>query len=326
MARTHRIAEQEISPNESEIVVEDKQHHVLLRISVKQIITLVLALSFVLTLCFLVFFADRKTFFEGYPLVASIVDFKILEFILVGLAAQMIDGALGMAYGVSSNSFLLSIGVPPQVASASIHIAELVTTFISGLSHLKFGNVNMKLTKALVIPGVVGAFLGAFLISKYGEEYGAILKPYVSAYLLIIGFIILRKAFVKNVKRKPIKQVSGLAFIGGFMDSAGGGGWGPIVTSNLLSKGKTPRYIIGSVNLAEFFIAIASALTFGIMVGIDSWKPIIGLIIGGAIAAPFAALFASKINAKTMMGIVGVLIIVLSLRTILKAWVGFSLF
>jgi uncharacterized membrane protein YfcA len=114
--------------------------------------------------------------------------------------------------------------------------------------------------------------------------------------------------------------------MGGFLDSAGGGGWGPIVTSNLLNKGKTPRYIIGSVNLAEFFIAIASALTFGVMVGIDSWKPIIGLIIGGAIAAPFAALFASKINAKTMMAIVGILIVILSLRTILNAWLGIFIF
>src|SRR6478735_3011335 len=167
-------------------------------------------------------------------------------FVLVGLIAQVIDGALGMAYGVSATSFLLSVGVSQTMATASVHMAELFTSGVSGLSHLKFGNVNKKLFRSLVIPGAIGAAAGAYLISYFGDDdaLGNIIKPFVSAYILIIGLMIIRKAFVVNKNKKKIKKVGPLALVGGFMDSIGGGGWGPIVTSNLIASGRNPKYTI----------------------------------------------------------------------------------
>lgn len=246
-------------------------------------------------------------------LVQSLFTKEVLFFIITGFIAQMIDGALGMAYGISSTSILLGLGVSPAVASASVHISEVFTTGVSGLAHLKLGNVNRKLFRTLVLPGMTGAILGAYVLTNIDEN---VIKPFVAAYLLIMGIVVLRKAFKKAQENREFKHISKLALAGGFMDAVGGGGWGPIVASTLLSKGHNPRFTIGSVNLAEFFIATAGAGTFVMLIGIGNWHVIAGLVIGGSFAAPFAAFLCKKIPAKNLMIIVGVLIIGLSIRTL----------
>lgn len=239
-------------------------------------------------------------------------------YIGVGLAAQIIDGALGMAYGASSSSMLLGLGIPPAITSTSVHVAEVFTTGASGIAHFKLGNVNKKLFLNLLVPGVVGAITGAWLLSDWID--GDVIKPFMSAYLLILGIIIITKA-LKNKKRKSkTKNLGPLALFGGFMDSIGGGGWGPIVTSTLLSQGRTVHYTIGSVNAAEFFISLASASTFLFFNGISSWHVIVGLVVGGVIASPFAAVLVRKIKRKPLMLLVGTLVILLSLRTIILSW------
>jgi uncharacterized membrane protein YfcA len=243
------------------------------------------------------------------------IDFVL--FVLAGFIAQMIDGALGMAYGASSTSMLMSFGVSPAAASAAVHTAEVFTTGASGISHLRFGNVNSKLAKALIIPGVIGAILGAYVLSSVD---GKAIAPYISLYLVFLGGRILLKAFTISKKKNKIKNIAPLALFGGFIDSVGGGGWGPIVTSTLLGKGRNPRYTIGSVNLAEFFVALASAGIFTFMLGFNNWVVMLALIVGGVMAAPFGAVLASKFKPKTLMIVVGLVVIGLSVRTILKAW------
>jgi siroheme synthase-like protein len=243
------------------------------------------------------------------------VDSSIIYFIIGGFLAQMVDGALGMAYGVSATTFLLSFGITPAAASASVHASEIFTSGVSGLMHLKFGNVRTKLFKKLLLPGIVGAIIGAYILSSL-QNYGHIIKPIVSAYTLFLGIKILLKAIAKNKNTKPLKRIGPLAFIGAFLDSIGGGGWGPIVTSTLISRGGHPRYTIGSVNLTEFFVTVASSITFIMMIGLTHWQIIAGLIIGGSIAAPFGALLTKRLNVKTIMILVGIIVIITSLRTI----------
>lgn len=236
-------------------------------------------------------------------------------FVLAGFIAQLIDGALGMAYGVSATTFLLTIGIPPAAASASVHTSEIFTSGVSGLSHLKFGNVSTKLFKKIVFPGVLGALLGAVVLSSLAE-YNFIVKPVIASYTLILGIIIISKA-VKNKKQKgKIKFIRPLAGAGGFLDAVGGGGWGPVVSSTLIAKGKHPLTTIGSVNLAEFFVALTSSAAFVAFIGITHWQIILGLILGGVIAAPFAAKAAGKLPLKTMMILVGFLVVIVSLRII----------
>ena len=236
-------------------------------------------------------------------------------YLLVGLGAQLVDGALGMAYGVTCTSFLLSLGVTPAVSSASVHVAEMFTTGASAISHFRFKNINKKLFKSLLIPGVLGAITGAYLLSDVID--GDFIKPFIAFYMLVLGIIIIRKAIQKNLVKNKTKNIGLLAASGGFLDSIGGGGWGPIVTSTLLGQGRDPRYTIGSVNAAEFAITFASGVTFLIFHGVNSWQVVLGLIVGGVIAAPFGALIVGKIKRKPLMLIVGVLVIGLSLRTIL---------
>lgn len=240
---------------------------------------------------------------------------EFLTYVLVGVGAQLIDGALGMAYGVSASSFLLSVGVTPAAASAAVHVSEVFTTGASGLSHLTFKNVNKRLFKAMVIPGVIGAMVGAYVLTSID---GDIVKPFVSVYLLIMGIVIIRKALRKVIEKKKVRSVGVLALFGGFLDSIGGGGWGPVVTSTLLSKGRDPKYIIGTVNATEFFVAFASAGVFTWFMGLQNVSVIAGLVIGGIIAAPFGALLVGKVRPKTLMLIVGCLIIFLSLRNLIK--------
>lgn len=243
------------------------------------------------------------------------MDMHILFFVLVGFIAQLIDGALGMAYGVSSNTFLLSIGIPPAAASASVHMAECVTTAVSGLSHWKQGNINWFLIKRLIIPGVLGGVAGAYILTSID---GNAIKPYVSAYLLLMGAVILVKALRRHHVHNDVKShLVSLGLVGGFFDAVGGGGWGPIVTTTLVARGNHPRFAIGSVNFSEFFVTFAQSVTFLLTLGmLDTWKIILGLLLGGVLAAPLAAVAARKLPHRVLMGMVGVLIIALSVRTI----------
>ena len=241
------------------------------------------------------------------------MDQSIIIYIVVGFIAQMIGGALGMAYGVTSTTFLLGMGVPPAPASASVHTAEIFTSGVSGLSHLKFGNVDKKLFKKLFIPAVIGAILGAYILCAVP---GKMTKPFVAFYLLIMGMEILRKAFKKMQQKEVKTKLFPLGMVGGFFDAIGGGGWGPIVTSNLVARGNNPRFTIGSVKLAEFFVTVAEAAAFFTVIGIVHWRIIVGLIIGGALAAPLAAYVCKKLPSRALMITVGALIIVLSIRTI----------
>jgi uncharacterized membrane protein YfcA len=239
----------------------------------------------------------------------------MLTFIIVGFFAQLIDGALGMAYGVSSTSFLLMSGVSPVVASASVHTSEVFTTLVSGISHFSFKNVDTKLFRKLLIPGVIGGIVGAYLLTSIP---GDVLKPYVNAYLIVMGVIILIKAF-KSVMPKEVTGLKawGLGLVGGFFDAIGGGGWGPIVTSSLVAAGHQPRMVVGTVNTAEFFVTIAQVATFVTFLGFAQyWQAIVGLAIGGVMAAPLAALGCKKIPAKTLMIIVGLLICFLNIRSL----------
>jgi len=240
----------------------------------------------------------------------------IILFIIVGFIAQIIDGALGMAYGVSSTTFLLSMGIPPAMASAGVHTAEIFISGISGLSHLKLGNVDKKLFIKLLIPGVIGGAVGAYILTAIPAK---MIKPFVAFYLLIMGIMILRKALKKTEKKNVKTILFPLGLLGGFFDAIGGGGWGPIVTSTLVARGSNPRFAIGSVNLAEFFVSITEVATFLTTIGLVQWQIILGLVIGGVLAAPLAAYICKRLPSKILMIIVGILIIVLSIRTIHQA-------
>jgi uncharacterized membrane protein YfcA len=240
-------------------------------------------------------------------------------FVLGGFIAQMIDGALGMAYGVSASTFLMSFGISPAVASASIHTSEIFTSGVSGLMHLKFQNVNKKLFQTLLLPGILGAIVGAYLLSEL-EDYNYILRPIVAIYTFVLGLIIIVKAIWQQQAKLKTNRIPLLASLGGLMDSIGGGGWGPIVSSTLIAGGRSPRYTVGSVNAAEFFVALSSSLTFFLLIGISHLQVILGLIVGGIIAAPIAASITRKLPVKSMMIIVGVTVMLVSLRLIFKAF------
>jgi len=240
---------------------------------------------------------------------------ELVLFAAVGFVAQLIDGAAGMAYGVSATTVLLSLGVEPATASAAVHAAEVFTTGASGLSHLWVGNVRGSLVLRLAIPGMVGGAAGAVVLSSIPAET---IRPWVSLYLCLMGGLILWKAWrpsrptVDNPRFLPA-----LGLIGGFLDAAGGGGWGPIVASTLIGGGTVPRYAIGSVNLAEFFVTSVVTATFFVSIGLELWPVIVGLIIGGVTAAPVAAIVAKRLPSQPLMVIVGTLVIVLSLKSIL---------
>jgi len=243
-------------------------------------------------------------------------DTDFLIFFAIGVFAQLVDGTLGMGYGATSTSFLLAYGVPPVISSTGVHVAEMFTTGASAISHHKFGNINKKLVKHLLIPGVLGSIAGAYLLSDVIN--GDVIKPFIAVYMIVLAIIIIKKALAKTIVKKKTKKLGILATFGGFMDAVGGGGWGPIVTSTLLGRGRNPRYTIGSVNAAEFAISFASGITFMLFGGIHGWQVIIGLILGGVIAAPLGAYLVNKIKRKPMMIAVGILIILLSLKTLSK--------
>jgi uncharacterized protein len=248
----------------------------------------------------------------------SSLDKNIIWMLLAGFLAQLVDGALGMGYGVTSATILLSAGVNPAAISGSIHTAEMFASGASGYSHYKFGNVNKKLFKALLIPGVLGAIAGAALLVFLGDKYGNYIRPVIAMYTLMLGIKFILNAFRQTKAGKKFKHYSILAAIGGFFDSFGGGGWGPIVTSTLISKGRSHRFVVGSVSLTEFFVTLASAFTFFTLIGISHWQVIAALIIGGLLAAPLAAKLAGRLPKKTAFILLGILVIIWSMRILIK--------
>jgi uncharacterized membrane protein YfcA len=237
--------------------------------------------------------------------------------VLVGLLAQTVDGALGMAYGITCSSFLMATGAPPALASGATHLAEVFTTGASGIAHIKLGNVNKKLFLSLLIPGVLGALVGTYVLTAID---GKVLKPYITAYLLIMGLFILSKAFrVFRPKTDiDIKKIAPLALLGGFVDTTGGGGWGPVVTTSLVGAGHNPRSTIGSVNLAEFFLTIVTAVAFFGLLDATVWVLVAGIVVGGLFAAPFAACATRFFSTRTLLILVGTLICAISCFNLYK--------
>ncbi|GAA4384527.1 sulfite exporter TauE/SafE family protein [Hymenobacter koreensis] len=237
------------------------------------------------------------------------------QFVAVGFLAQLIDGLLGMGYGVITAMSLTTLGMSPAAVSASIHTAEMFTSGTAGYHHYRFGNVNRRLFKAIIIPGVLGAAGGAFVLAYAGgQSPGGWVRPVVAVYLLLLGLRILSKAFqAQGARRAKVRHVGWLAAAGGFLDSFGGGGWGPLVTSTLIARGRTPQYVIGTVSLTEFFITFASSLTFVSLIGVSHWPVVLGLIVGGVLAAPLAARLVGLIPVRWMLVGVGTMVIVWSL-------------
>ena len=259
----------------------------------------------------------------GYMLVQAVqnntvnFDSTFFLFIVAGFFAQLIDGALGMAYGVSCTTLLISLGISPKLASASVHTSEIFTTGVSGLSHIRFNNLDKKLFLKIVFTGVLGASLGAYLLSDLID--GAVIKPYISVYLVFLGGYLIYKAIRKNVKGKPKRKYAPvLALFGGLLDAIGGGGWGPIVTSNLLSQGHNPRKTIGTVNTAEFFVTYFATIVFIFVLGVQHLDIVLGLVIGGVLAAPIGAYVASKVNPKTLLILVGTLVVLTSIWSLIN--------
>lgn len=242
---------------------------------------------------------------------------ELILFVAVGFAAQLVDGALGMAYGLSATSVLLGVGVPPATASASVHVAEVFTTGASGFAHWRLGNVRRDLVLRLAVPGALGGVLGAYVLSA--APIGMV-RVGVSLYLMGLGGLILLKALRPRPPAElPPRKVGILGFCGGVLDAIGGGGWGAIVTSTLIGRGSAPRTAIGSANMAEFFVTTAISATFIATVGVSLWPIILGLVVGGVLAAPLAALVVRRLPGRLLMAVVAVVVFLLSLRSLIAA-------
>ena len=261
-------------------------------------------------------FGELMNSIKTVPDLINVKAFSLM--LLCGFLAQMVDGSLGMGYGTISTTFLLAYGVNPAIVSSRVHSARVFSSGVSGYSHHRFGNINKKLFQTLVIPGSIGAIIGATL-AFFGKEYASYVKLPLSIYTFYLGYFIIRKAFQKKKHNEKVKKAGWLASVGGFMDAFAGGGWGTLVTSTLMSKRRSPRYVIGSVCLAEFFVVLASAITFFILLKELPLFEVAGLIIGGLIAAPIAARLVGKLPIKTMFIIVGSFVILASTNTFWKA-------
>jgi uncharacterized membrane protein YfcA len=247
---------------------------------------------------------------------------------LVGLGAQLVDGSLGMAYGVTSTTLLLAIGTNPAAASATVHLAEIGTTLASGLSHWKFGNVDWKVVAKIGVPGAVGAFAGATFLSYLSTEVAA---PVMSLILLTLGAYILIRFTLRGIDRrhlgKPMRKrfLGPLGLVAGFVDATGGGGWGPVGTPAILASGRMePRKVIGSVDTSEFLVALAASLGFLLALGSQGVNAVwaAGLLVGGLVAAPIAAWLVRHIPPRMLGSLVGGAIILTNTRTLLKSdWI-----
>jgi hypothetical protein len=244
------------------------------------------------------------------------VDFLLLA--AVGFLAQLVDGALGMAFGVISTSAMLTMGLPPAHASAIVHTAEVFTTAASGTSHVYFRNVDWRLVMRLGVAGVLGAIVGAWLLSNVD---GNLIRPFVAVYLMILGVLILLRAF----RHRPREDASiaiapPLGLVGGFLDACGGGGWGPVVSSTLIGSGHAPRVVVGSVNTTEFFVTAAAATTFFVELGLAPIYELIALVVGGILAAPFGGWAVKHLPARPLMIMVGIVVVALASYQVVRAF------
>lgn len=230
-------------------------------------------------------------------------------FILIGLAAQLVDGALGMAFGLVSSSVLLSLGVPPAAVSAAVHSAEVFTTGASGLSHLVAGNVDKRLFLRLAGAGAVGGICGAYVLTRLPAH---IIGPLIYLYLFALALLILLRAAGKLMPKGQVRRVGLLGFVAGLLDASGGGGWGPVATSTLLARGGQARSTIGTVNAAEFVVTLAISLTFLLTMGIAHLEVVAGLLIGGMLAAPLAAILVKRVREQWVLVAVGILVLLIS--------------
>jgi uncharacterized membrane protein YfcA len=248
---------------------------------------------------------------QGYAMLA--------EYVLlgaIGFLAQLVDGALGMAFGIISTTAMLAIGMPPAQASAIVHTAEIFTTGASAASHIAHRNVDWRLVARLGVAGVLGAIFGAWVLSNVDA---AVMRPFVAAYLMLVGIFILLKAWrLAPVRDAPAPWVGPIGFIAGFLD-ANGGGWGPVATSSLVGSGHAPRMAVGSVNTTEFFVTVAAATTFFVELGVSPWRELVALVIGGMLAAPLGGWAVKHIPPRALMITVGCLVIALSAWQIARA-------
>ena len=236
-----------------------------------------------------------------------------MPFILIGFAAQLIDGALGMAFGQISTTLLITMGGPPAAASAGVHTAETFTTAVSGISHVAHRNVDWQLFFRIAVPGILAGIIGAYLLTQVDASTA---KPFVLAYLTALGIYLFYRGVMHRHTEKRPKIVEPLGAVGGFLDAAGGGGWGAIVTSNLLVQGSNPRKTIGTVNTAEFFLTVSISATFLATLTLTGspedrqflLKAVAGLVIGGVLAAPFGAWIAKRVNPDVLLTFVGAIL------------------
>ena len=244
---------------------------------------------------------------------------ELVPFIAIGFGAQLVDGALGMAFGVITSTLMVGLlGVPPALASQRVHVVECFTTATSGLSHLLTRNIDGRLFLRLVVPGVIGGVAGTYLLASVDAS---VIKPFVLIYLAGIGIYLLVRGLLYPPKLREAKHVAPLGLLGGFLDAAGGGGWGPVVTSNLLIQGADPRKVIGTVNAAEFFLTLAISASFILQIGVaDLAGATLGLLIGGVAAAPFGAVAARHLRPKMMLILVGIVLSLTSAYGIYTAW------
>ncbi|HMF25385.1 MAG TPA: sulfite exporter TauE/SafE family protein [Pseudolabrys sp.] len=258
---------------------------------------------------------------------ASVADYRgkgnlmTTEFALlfaIGFVAQLVDGTLGMAYGVLTNAALLTMGLPPAHASALVHTAEVFTTGASAASHIYHRNVDWRMVARLGVTGVLGAILGAWILSNI--DIGAA-RRLVYGYLLLMGLYILwQSARIALTPRTPAGWLAPLGLIAGFLDASGGGGWGPVTTSTLIGSGHAPRQTVGSVNTTEFFVTVAAAVTFFAELGASPLQHLVPLVLGGVLAAPFGGWAVKHVPARALMIAVGVLIVTLSVFQLLRAF------
>lgn len=240
---------------------------------------------------------------------------EFIGFLAIGFLAQVVDGALGMAYGVTASTLLLLGGLPPAAASATVHAAECLTTGASAISHRAFGNVDRAIFRRLLLPGVLGAILGAYILVHLP---GDSLKPYVAGYLVLMGCVILGKAFREFPARVGETRLGILGFAGALVDALGGGGWGPIVATTLIVRGNPPRQVVGTVSAVEFFVTLAASATFLLTIGFTRGDAILGLALGGLAGAPLGAWVCRRVPVRPLMILIGTLVILLSLRTLWK--------
>ncbi|MDR2856384.1 MAG: sulfite exporter TauE/SafE family protein [Novosphingobium sp.] len=243
----------------------------------------------------------------------------LLPFLAIGFAAQLVDGALGMAFGVISSTLLVGVmGLPPAIASQRVHVVECFTTATSSISHLLHGNIDKRLFFRLLVPGMIGGLLGAYVLTSLDAS---VVKPFVLLYLAGIGLYILTRGLLYPPKVREAGLIAPLGLFGGFLDAAGGGGWGPVVTSNLLIQGADPRKVVGTVNSVEFFLTLTVSAVFIYHLGIaDLAGATLGLLIGGVLAAPLGAWAARHLPAKQMLILVGIVLTATSAYGVYRAW------